>query len=220
MKNEKSAYLILAIIFAVFNVIALLIPVERTTSFWAAFVFADIAFFIQPVIWLIAFKKAETLKAKFLGIPILHLGTVYLICQLIAFSVICAIPVEAWLSIVIGIILLGFALIGVVAANFSKKVIANTDEKVNGKVSYIKALKAEMELISDSEIPPEIKKDLQKLTEAIRYSNPMSDDSLIDIEKTITEKVSELKLTGDKAPLIFEISNLIVERNKKCKLLK
>lgn len=220
MKNKKTAYLILAIAFVVFNVIALVIPVERTASFWITYAFTNIAFVIQPVIWPVSFKNADTLKAKFLGIPIIHIGIVYLILQLVAFAVICITPVESWLSVVIGIVLLGFTLIGVVAASFSKKVISDTDAKVKGKVTYIKALQAEMELIADAEKDPVIKTELQKLAEAIRYSDPMSDHSLADIEKAIYEKVSELKSAGDKTQLISAISNLIAERNKKCKLLK
>ena len=220
MKNKKTAYLILAIAFVVFNVIALVIPVERTASFWITYAFTNIAFVIQPVIWPVSFKNADTLKAKFLGIPIIHIGIVYLILQLVAFAVICITPVESWLSVVIGIVLLGFTLIGVVAASFSKKVISDTDAKVKGKVTYIKALQAEMGLIADAEKDPVIKTELQKLAEAIRYSDPMSDHSLADIEKAIYEKVSELKSAGDKTQLISAISNLIAERNKKCKLLK
>lgn len=220
MKNKKTAYLILAIAFVVFNVIALVIPVERTASFWITYAFTNIAFVIQPVIWPVSFKNADTLKAKFLGIPIIHIGIVYLILQLVAFAVICITPVESWLSVVIGIVLLGFTLIGVVAASFSKKVISDTDAKVKGKVTYIKALQAEMELIADAEKDPVIKTELQKLAEAIRYSDPMSDHSFADIEKAIYEKVSELKSAGDKTQLISAISNLIAERNKKCKLLK
>ena len=49
MKNKKTAYLILAIAFVVFNVIALVIPIERTASFWIAYAFTNIAFVIQPV---------------------------------------------------------------------------------------------------------------------------------------------------------------------------
>ena len=220
MKNKKTAYLILAIAFVVFNVIALVIPIERTASFWIAYAFTNIAFVIQPVIWSVAFKNADTLKAKFLGIPIIHIGIVYVILQLVAFAVICITPIESWLSVVIGIVLLGFTLIGVVAASFSKKVISDTDAKVKGKVTYIKALQAEMELIADAEKDPVIKAELQKLTEAIRYSDPMSDDSLTDIENSISEKVSELKSADDKTQLISVVSNLIAERNKKCKLLK
>jgi len=220
MKNRKNAYLILAIAFVVFNVIALVIPIERTTSFWIAYAFTILAFVIQPAIWLIAFKDADTLSIKFLGIPIIHIGIVYLILQLVAFTVICIIPVDSWLSVIVGIVLLGFTLIGVVAANFGKKVISGTDVKVKEKVSYIRTLQAEMELISDAEKDHSIKTELQKLTEAIRYSDPMSDYSLADIEKTISEKVSELKSIGDKSQLISEITNLVAERNKKCKLLK
>lgn len=220
MKNRKSAYLILAIAFVIFNVIALVIPIERTASFWIAYAFTNITFVIQPAIWSVAFKNTDTLKVKFLGIPIIHIGIVYLILQLVAFAVICITPVEPWLSVVVGIILLGFTLIGVVAASFSKKVISDTDAKVKEKVTYIKALQAELEMIADAEKNPVIKTELQKLTEAIRYSDPISDDSLADTEKVIFEKVIELKSTSDKVQLISEISDLIAERNKKCKLLK
>lgn len=151
MNNKKTAYFILAIAFVLFDVIALVIPIERTASFWIAYAFTNVAFVIQPVIWSVAFKSADTLKAKFLGIPIIHIGIVYLILQLVAFTVICITPVESWLSVVIGIVLLGFTLIGVIAASFSKKVISDANAKVKGKVTYIRELQSEIELLADVE---------------------------------------------------------------------
>lgn len=65
-----------------------------------------------------------------------------------------------------------------------------------------------------------IKTDLQQLAEKIRFSDPMSDYSLEEIEGKIAAKISELRTESDKIIIIQELNFLITERNKKCKILK
>ena len=59
-----------------------------------------------------------------------------------------------------------------------------------------------------------------QLAEKIRYSDPMSDEQLADIEDRITVKIAELKSSADKVKIINELNSLLDERNRKCKLLK
>lgn len=74
-KNKALAYAVLAIIFALFNVIAFVIPTAKTATFWIAYVFTAVAFLSQIAIWKFAFNGANTLKSKFLGIPLVSVGS-------------------------------------------------------------------------------------------------------------------------------------------------
>ena len=116
-KKNKMAYLALGIIFIVFNVLAFAIPTEKTGTFWTAYVFTVLAFAAQIGIWRLAFGKVETLKSKFLGIPLLHVGIVALIVQLIAFAVFMAMPsLPAWAAVVTSAIIFGASGIAQIAA--------------------------------------------------------------------------------------------------------
>ena len=59
-----------------------------------------------------------------------------------------------------------------------------------------------------------------QLAEKIRYSDPMSDEQLADIEDRITEKIAELKSSTDKTKIINELNSLLDERNRKIKIMK
>lgn len=61
---------------------------------------------------------------------------------------------------------------------------------------------------------------LTQLAEKIRYSDPMSDEQVSDIEDRIAAKIAEMKSSTDKVKIINELNSLLDERNKKCKLLK
>jgi len=82
-KNSTKGYAILGILFALISVIAFAIPTTKTITFWIAYAFTAVAFAAQIAIWKIALGKEETLKSKFLGFPIIHIGIVYLILQII-----------------------------------------------------------------------------------------------------------------------------------------
>ena len=87
MKKKVMAHAVLVIAFALFNVIAFAIPTEKTATFWIAYAFSVVAFAMQIGIWKFSFKGADTLKSKFLGIPLIFVGIAYLIVQIIAFAI-------------------------------------------------------------------------------------------------------------------------------------
>jgi len=87
------SYLTLGIVFALFNVIAFVVPTDKTATFWTAYAFTVVAFAVQIPLWKIALGKKDTLKSKFLGIPVIHVGITYLIIQLIAFAVFMIFPI-------------------------------------------------------------------------------------------------------------------------------
>lgn len=67
---------------------------------------------------------------------------------------------------------------------------------------------------------------MQKVYEAVRYSDPMSNDALSVIEAKITVKMDELSsaVGADDAAKAKEIADelviLVGDRNKKCRALK
>lgn len=220
-KNNLMSYLALGIVFALFNVIAFVIPTEKTATFWTAYVFSIVAFAVQIPLWKIALGKKDTLKSKFLGIPVIHVGIAYLIIQLIAFAVFMIFPtLPAWLAVVVCAIILTISALCAIAGQAGANEISRVEEKIKVKRAFIQFLQTDIEMLVESETDAETKAALSKLAEKVRFSDPMSHDMLGELESRISTKVEEMKTTTDKKALIAEVTTLLTERNKKCKILK
>ena len=220
-KNKGMAYAVLSIAFVLFNVIAFAIPTAKTATFWIAYAFSTVAFVSQIAIWKFAFKGADTLKSKFLGIPLISVGITYLIVQIIAFAVFMALPLTAsWIALVVCALILGISAICMIGTETGREEINRVEEKVKKKVFYIKSLQVDVEMLASAERDTDTKAALTKLAEKIRFSDPMSNETLADLEAEITTKVKELKTAENKAEIITVLDSLITERNKKAKLLK
>lgn len=221
-KNKAQGYLALAIAFALVSVIAFVVPTEKTSIFWIAYAFTVISFAAQPIIWKAAWGRSETLKSRFLGLPIIRVGLIYLVIQTIAFAVFVgtASLAPAWLTVVICCLILGVSAVCLIVTDAGRDEVERVEQRVRQKVSKLKMLQIDVELLAKTETDPETQAALTKLAERIRYSDPMSDDSLDELEGTISSKIQELKTSTARADLISEIGILLSERNAKCKALK
>lgn len=220
-KNKGMACAVLAIVFVLFNVIAFAVPTAKTATFWIVYVFTAVAFASQIAIWNFAFKGTDTLKSKFLGIPLISVGIIYLIVQIIAFTTFMALPLTAsWIAIVVCALILGISAICLIGNETGREEINRVEEKVEKKVFYIKSLQVDVEMLASVEADVDTKAALTKLAEKIRFSDPMSSGALTDIETEISAKVKELKTAENKSEIITIIDSLITERNKKAKILK
>ena len=219
-KNNLMSYIALGIVFALFNVIAFVIPTEKTATFWAAYAFSVVAFAVQIPLWKIALGKKDTLKSKFLGIPIIHVGITYLIIQLIAFAIFMIFPIlPVWLAVVVCSIILAISALCTIAGQAGANEINRVEEKIKVKRAFIQFLQTDIEML-EAEVDIETKAELKKLAEKVRFSDPMSHEMLGELESIISAKVEEMKTAADKIALIEEITTLLTERNKKCKILK
>ena len=220
-KNNLMSYLAFGIVFALFNVIAFVIPTEKTTTFWTAYIFTVVAFLLQALVWKVAFGKNDTLKSKFLGIPVVHVGITYLIIQLIAFAIFMIFPMlPTWLTIVVCSTILAISALCAIAGKSGLNAINRVEEKIKVKRAFIQFLQVDIEMLIETETDAETKAELKKLAERVRFSDPMSHEMLGELESRISAKVEEMKSTTDKKVLIGEVDILLTERNKKCKILK
>lgn len=217
-KNSTKGYVILGILFALVSIIAFAVPTSKTATFWVAYVFTAAAFAAQIGIWKTALGKEETLKSKFLGFPVVHIGIVYVAIQVIALAVFMFVPtLPAWSAIVACSIIAGISAVCMISAGAGRNEIERVEAKVQKKVFYIRELQADIELLADNESDAAVKTALTQLAEKIRYSDPMSNEQLADLENKIFTKVAKLKTTANKAEIITELNSLLDERNKKVK---
>ena len=220
-KNSTKGYVILGVLFVLVSIIAFAVPTSKTTTFWIAYVFTAAAFAAQIGIWKTALGKEETLKSKFLGFPVVHIGIVYAVIQVIAFAVFMFVPtLPAWSAVVVCSVIAGISAVCMISVDAGRNEIERVEAKVQKKVFYIRALQVDIELLADNESDAAVKTALAQLAERIRYSDPMSNEQLADLEDKISTKTEELKTTSSQLEIITELNSLLDERNKKCKILK
>ena len=220
-KNKLMSYFALGIVFALFNVIAFVIPTDKTATFWTAYIFTVVAFLLQILVWKVAFGKKDTLKSKFLGIPVIYVGATYLSLQLIVFAIFMIFPtLPVWLAIVVCSIVLAISALCAIAGQAGANEINRVEEKIKVKRAFIQFLQVDIQMLAESETDAETKAALLKLAEKVRFSDPMSHEMLGELESRISVKVEQMKTTADKKALIGEVDLLLIERNKKCKILK
>lgn len=220
-KNSTKGYVLLGILFVLVSIIAFAVPTAKTATFWIAYVFTAAAFAAQIGIWKTALGKEGTLKSKFLGFPIVHIGIVYAIIQVIAFAVFLFAPtLPTWSAIVVCPIIAGLSAVCMISADAGRNEIERVEAKVQNKVFYVREMQADIELLADNESDAAVKTALTHLAEKIRFSDPMSNEQLADLENKISIKAAELKTASSKLKIITELNSLLDERNKKCKILK
>lgn len=220
-KNSTKGYAILGILFVLVSIIAFAVPTMKTATFWIAYVFTAAAFAAQIFIWKNTLGKEETLKSKFLGFPVVHIGIVYAVIQVIVFAVfmfVSALPV--WSAIVVCSVIAGVSTVCMISADVGRNEIERVDAKVQKKVFYIRELQGDVELIASNETNADVKIALTQLAEKIRFSDPMSNEQLSELENKISTKAEELKTVASKMEIINELNSLLDERNKKCIILK
>lgn len=228
-KKVGSFIAVYAITFIIFNVIALVIPFESCASRWITFAFMDIAIILSAGITWIAFSKGEDVKSKFYGFPVFRIGIIYSIVQFILWLVvtcICfAVEVPAWVSVVVSIVILGLALIGVIAADNTRDIVEEQDRKIAIQTRAIKTFSLDVVSLIPACKDENLRKTVEKLAEKVKYSDPVSSEATADIESQIQREVDLLAgliRTDYSAAMekVREINNLIESRNNICKLSK
>ena len=232
MKKRFSFYAISwTILLALFNVIAFVSPgwigVEKYyAAFWTGYTFITVTFLGQLVCAWFALKEESTSKLfyKVSLITTSYIGLVVTfviggLCMLIS-------PLPYWVGIIACSIVLAANILAVMKAAAAIEEVQKIDEKIKVQTAFIKMLTVDAESLISRAKSETIKAECKKVYEAIRFSDPMSNNALSSIESAITTKFSNLSLAvaSDNFDSAAEFANelviLIGERNKKCKLLK
>lgn len=232
-KSFKFYTMIWAILLAVWCAVVFLVRpiipgyvIKYDARFWIAFVFIVLAFSGNLVCAYLAFK-AENLKRMFLNLPLITLSWSALVTMLVVGSALMFIPnCPVWIAAAVCIVVLAFNVIAVTKAVWAADTVNKVDEKTRAQTAFIKNLTADTERILARAKSEPIKAECKKVNEAVRYSDPMSNDALSVIEAKITVKVDDFSsaVGADDAEKVKEIADeimiLVGDRNKKCIMLK
>lgn len=230
-KTFKSYLLIWAILLALFNVIAFLVggitdTAKYTPMFWVGYVFITLAFVGQLLCAKRAFQ-ADNIQKLFYKIPLITSSRTGLIVTFVVGGLCSLVPFfPYWVGIIICMIILAVTAIAVIKADVAADIVAETDKKIKTKTFFIKSLTVDAEGLLARAANDEIKAECKKVYEAVRYSDPMSDEALSSTESQITLKFAELAnaVTSNDVDTVKtsakEVMILLDDRNKKCRLLK
>lgn len=221
-----------AIALVVFNVITFVAANETVglssigSSFWVSYAFITIAFIGNLICSLLFFKEENTGKV-FLNIPIINLAYSALIVSLIVGAVAMAVPqIPYWIGVIVDVFVLAFYAIAIVKASAAANIVHDVEQKVKTQTFFVKSLTVDADSLMARASSDEMKAETKKVYEAIRYSDPMSNDALASIENQIQNEFNafaDAVKSNDIDLAKFSANELVIlihDRNKKCKMLK
>ena len=233
MKNKIfSLYLaVWALLVALFNLFTFTIPAtpindKFTLSFWIGYALIMLTFVCQLVCAALALKDGNAQKT-FYNIPLMRTSYVGLIISVVVGSICMLLSfIPYWLGAVICATIFIFNALALIKSDVVVSEVERVDKKIKIQTFFIKSLTIDAETLMAGAKDDDIKVECRKVAEALRYSDPMSNDALSSIEGAISIKFIEFSnavQANDKEkaiPTAEELVVLIGDRNKKCKLLK
>ncbi len=227
-KNFKTYIVIWAIGLAMFNLIAFLVPGDNKfdEGFFLGYIFITLAYILQLGIGYFSFKE-ENLNKVFLNIPTVTYGFGTLIFTSIVSIItmlVDAIPV--WLGAILCFCSFAIGAIATLIAKSAGDIVGGIDDQIKTQTFFIKALTIDMNTLVAQSPSAEVRAEVTKVYEAVRYSDPMSNPALAPSESQITIKFNQLSnavLANDLMAVKAFANDMLIlvqDRNNKCRLLK
>ena len=199
-------------------------------AFWTSYVFMIIAFLTTAANGYLLSQKSEMPKDWLLGYPIIRHSAIFIVIELIASSIFMYLDYENDLDWKIALAVQTLILAAHIAIIFScfkaKEEIEQVQTNVKTKTARMKFLQVDIEMVAANTDNMLLKQEFTKLAEQVRFSDPVSNDLLANIENQIAHTIEQAKtriayndVEGALA-LCQKASQLLLERNKKCKILK
>ena len=227
-KNASRGLIVLAIVLAVFSLIAFAIPFAHTAVFWIAYGFGVFAILFQLYIFKTSFAGNGDAKSRFYGFPIARLGIYYLVAQLILSVVEMALAglIPTWPAIIINVLALAFALIGCITAETMRDEIVLQDHKLKKNVSTMRELQSLAASMVGQCGDEEMKNAVKKIADELRFSDPVSSDATAELEAEMRSQLADIQqavVEGDvegAKTLCGKMMGNLAERNRICSISK
>ncbi len=225
-KNTVAFGLIYVILLGVFNLLVFTISKSRNDVFWLSYGFMTLAFVVQIVSMFLSFKSSDV-ETAFFGIPLASFSVFYLGAELVIGALFMIFQMASFtLALVIQVLVLAVFLIIAIISLLSRDTVQQISDNVKEHVSNLKSVLVDIEMLMDGCTDPELKASLRKLSETVKYSDPISNEAVADVEQRIMRKISELRINiddnqiADAKQSCADLERLYVERNKKLAISK
>ncbi len=229
-RNVVRGWIVLGVVFVIYNLVVFVVPFPKNGVFFISWLFTLISIAVQSWTFKSAFGHEGGLKSKFYGFPIARIGIIYLVIQTIISLILMGlgfwVKIPIWISIVACGIVLGAAAIGLIAADAVREEITVQDKRMQKDISCILNLRQRAASLPSLTKEKEIKKALEQLSEAFRFSDPVSSPSLSSIEVKLVEAMDALESAiisndgKDISAIEGDVESLLAQRNSLCKLHK
>lgn len=229
-KKTKSLVAVYGVLAVVYILLFTLIPFHKNAASWLTFAFTVISFAGGLFITHYAFSGSGSLVSKVYGYPIFRVGALYVGLQFVIGALICIVAafvnVPYWVALIVSILLIGAVAIGLIATDNIKDIVEAEDAKIENITKAVSTFNVDMAGIMDICDNAEVKKELQKLAEDFRFSDPVSSGETKIIEDELFAEIDKLKAvvsdnnTENAIAQIKKVSNKLSERNRICKANK
>lgn len=195
------------------------------SDFFLSIAIIVLGYIFSIVATFVAFRKNDDNQGTFLGISSAYGGLLTLIILGIWANISIFIDISRIVRVIVSIIIFAIAIAKLFMRKVAKEEILETEANVKTKTAFIKMMTVEAQNIVAAAKTNEAKASANKVYEALRYSDPMSNDSLSVEEVKITVKMDEFaKAVSAETENIEEISEelllLLNRRNKICEQMK
>lgn len=234
-KNSGSTKAIAAILYllcvALYNVCLFVIAgfEDHGSSFWTGYGFMMGAFVLLAITGLLLRTRFVQPRDWLFGYPVLKHSIIYLVVEFALSSLFMSLDgVEMiwWIPFLVQLIALVIHLFFLLSCFFVQETILEVQNKVKTATVFTAFLQASVESVHEKVQDPEAKKAFKDLAEMVRFSDPVSNPMLAELEQQINAHIKN----ADYYVMNNDIENalrscesariLLLERNKKTKALK
>lgn len=221
-KKKGIAAVSIILLLTVFNVITFLLPILHTVTFWIGYSFTMLAGILFLACTLFLFNS-DSKERTFMRLPVAKIGWIYFIIQMAAgVWQITNFGTSYISALLIDCVLTGLFIVTVLSSKAAIESVEAQESYTASKVMFLKNIQSILSTIKTPD--DEISEKIEALKEDFRFSDPMSHSMLSELEKQIESKAVMLKSdVNDKEKALAEIeciSDLLKERNQKCKMYK
>ena len=228
MNNKTKSIVILILIAVVFTAFAFLVPFPKTPALFIAYITGLIAIALQIPIFKMSFDGRDQLNSKFLGFPVFRVGYYYLGIQMALSLLIFAlgfIGFPAWLAALLCIIVLCGAVACSIAADVARETNERIEYKQKADTGFMTQLRERASALVNLTSDSELKTQLQKLSEDIRFSDPVSSPAIANEEQALSSTFNALETavksgSENTSELCEEVARSLAVRNGACKANK
>lgn len=226
-KNGLMLALIYLVIFVAYNLVVFLVFKNFNAVFWISYAFMLVAFLIH-IGCAFSIAKNTNVKAVFFGIPLGAFSVYFVLAELFTSFVFMIFKANASVKVTIviqALLLCVFAVVAIVSI-MTRDTVHNVDLKIKENVNFIKGINVDVGMLMQRCTNPETTGALKRLSETIKYSDPMTNSVVATQEQMIMQYMAELRTVFDAGDmdsvkdLCSKIELLFVERNKKLMISK
>lgn len=224
MGKKKTIGMSLAIwgiFFVVYNLLIFLFLKPQTPVFWMSYGFMVLAFLLQILGMYLSFKEFSV-QAVFFGIPLAQFTLFYFCAEFFMSFVFMLFQHMMWqIPLFLQVVMLAiYAIVAIVSVMTRDAAVAAKD-KVQQSAAVMRMSTIDIEMLRDDAKDPELKNQLRRLAEAVRYSDPMTNDAIADVDARIRQETMALQTYCEDGDVMSakescaKLQRLYVERNKK-----